>query len=65
MRTLYERGLLLFITNEAQTEFMAVQVAEGRFIVSYDDKGITRDIQSQGNLNDGRWHTVSCCFGIF
>ena len=31
----------------------------GRIVVSYDDKGITREIESQGTLSDGAWHTVS------
>ena len=38
---------------------MAVQLNEGRLILSYDDRGITRDIDGQNNLDDGRWHSVS------
>lgn len=59
MRTLYNTGLLVYITNEAQSEFVAVQLSEGRLVVSYDDRGITRDIESQGDLDDGQWHMVS------
>ncbi len=58
MRTLYKTGLILYITNEAQSEFVALQMSDGRIVVSYDDRGITRDIDSDGNLNDGNWHKV-------
>lgn len=62
---MYRTGLLLYVTNEEQTDFVAVQLNEGRLIVSYDDRGITRDIDSQSNLNDGLWHTVSIPLVIY
>ncbi len=59
LRTLYPKGLIFYVTNELQKEFVAVQLEDGRMVVSYDDKGVTRYIESQGNLDDGLWHAVS------
>ena len=64
LRTLYNKGLLFYVTNELQTEFVAVQLDEGRIVVSYDDRGETRYIESQGNLDDGLWHMVCFCTSI-
>ena len=58
-RTLYKKGLLLYVTNEEQSEFVAVQLKDGRVVTSYDDRGQTREIESQGSLDDGQWHRVS------
>ncbi len=58
-RTLYKKGLLLYVTNEEQSEFVAVQLKDGRVVTSYDDRGQTREIESQGSLYDGQWHRVS------
>ena len=63
LRTLYSKGLIFYVTNEQQTEFVAVQLDGGRMVISYDDRGETRFIESQGNLDDGLWHMVcSLCF---
>ena len=58
-RTYYKKGLLFYITNEAQTEYVAVVLDGGRVIVSYDDRGEEKYITGEGDVNDGYWHRVS------
>ena len=59
LRTLYRKGLIFYVTNELQTEYVAVQLDEGRMVIAYDDRGVTRQITSQGDLDDGLWHKVT------
>ena len=58
MRSLYKEGLLFYITNEFQTEFIAAQLSQGRLVVSYDDSGIMKDMMIPNELDDGLWHEV-------
>lgn len=53
-RTFYEDGLLFYITNEDQTDFVAVQLKGGQIQIVY--KGNT--MVSGELLGDGRWHQV-------
>ena len=58
-RSFYPRGMLFYITNEAQTEYIAVQLVDGKVDVSYAARGQSRTFASGTPLHDGMWHLVS------
>ena len=58
-RTYYKNGLIFYVTNEEQTEFVSVTLNDTRIVLTYSDKGkVPRNVFSQSNLNDGKWHSV-------
>jgi hypothetical protein len=54
-RTFYDDGLLVYVTNEEKTDFVAVQLLGGRLETLYKDNTLV----SGRNLGDGRWHQVT------
>ena len=60
VRTFYKTGMVFYITNELQDDYVAVQVNGGRVVVVYNDrKSDTKQIMTNILINDGIWHTVS------
>ena len=58
-RTYAARGLVFYITNEDQTEYIAVQLEDGKVDLSYAARGQSRAFASDEALHDGHWHLVS------
>ena len=53
-RTFYDDGLLVYVTNEDKTDFVAVQLLGGRLETVYKDNTLV----SGRRLGDGLWHQV-------
>ena len=58
-RTFYPLGLMLYVANAEQTQYVAIEMVLGKVIVSYEGKNHGRELESKGTLNDGLWHYVS------
>ena len=62
-RTYFTDGLVFYVTNEKQSEFVTVQMIDSMITMSYTDKGQkTTDVITPGNYNDGLWHKVTTVF---
>ena len=57
-RSYAPRGLVFYITNEDQTEYIAVQLVDGKVDLSYAARGQSRAFASERALHDGNWHLV-------
>jgi len=70
IRTYYDKGLLFYISNQDQTEYIAVQLSRNRLSIVYNDgertpleamgtTGGRKILMSEDLIGDGLWHTVS------
>ncbi|CAH1775237.1 unnamed protein product [Owenia fusiformis] len=58
-RTYYKNGLIFYVTNDEQSEFVAVQIVDGQIVLLFSDKeGRTNSISSQKGMDDGKWHQL-------
>ena len=61
-RTFYEDGLMVFITNADQTDYVAVTHITGRLVVSYKGSDVVNEVNGNRIINDGSFHRVGCAF---
>ena len=59
-RTFYPRGLILYVANTNQDEYVAIEMVRGKVRVSYEGKNLGNEMEMDGSLDDGLWHYVSC-----
>ncbi|CAK9294069.1 unnamed protein product [Gordionus sp. m RMFG-2023] len=57
-RTFYSEGLLIYLKDKGQTEYLAIQLRDSRLQIVYYTMG-DKEILSPAGLNDGKWHKVS------
>ncbi|KAG1688573.1 Laminin subunit alpha-1 [Nymphon striatum] len=56
-RTYYPNGMLLLLRNAKRKVFLMIHLLGGKVVVDYKGK-TARQLQSQGGLNDGQWHSI-------
>ena len=59
-RTYYKNGLLLYLSNKAQSSFFAAQLRRGTIVLTYENRGKVKEVKVNPALavTDGKWHTV-------
>ena len=59
-RTYYKTGLLLYLSNKAQSSFFAAQLRRGTIVLTYENRGKVKEVKVNPALavTDGKWHTV-------
>ncbi|XP_014675873.1 PREDICTED: laminin subunit alpha-2-like [Priapulus caudatus] len=58
-RTYEPNGMLVYIGNHGDTQHVAGQLAEGRFVLSLNYNNVQELKSGTGGLNDGQWHNVT------
>lgn len=56
-RTFYPNGMLMMLRNLKRQAYLLLHLKGGKLYVDFKGK-TTRQMISQGNLNDGQWHSV-------
>ena len=59
-RTYFKDGVLLYLSNKAQSSFFAVQLKGGAVVLTYDNRGNAKEVKVRpsNKVTDGDWHTV-------
>lgn len=52
-------GMILYMANERQVDFIALYMQAGRIVYMFNCGSGPARLTSAGTFNDGRWHTVS------
>uniref|UniRef100_A0A4W3H8M4 Laminin subunit alpha 4 n=1 Tax=Callorhinchus milii TaxID=7868 RepID=A0A4W3H8M4_CALMI len=58
MRTRSPHGLIFYVANEDESQFMTLFAARGHLIYSFSDGNHKLKIKSQEKYNDGLWHNI-------
>ena len=59
IRTYYEKGLVFYISSDADNEFISVQLQSGSFAVVYEGEERTvKVLRSSIQVSNGMWHKV-------
>ena len=59
-RTYYKDGVLLYLSNKAQSSFFAVQLKGGAVFLTYENRGNAKEVKIRPStkVTDGEWHSV-------
>ena len=59
-RTYYKDGVLLYLSNKAQSSFFAVQLKGGAVFLTYENRGNAKEVKIRPTtkVTDGEWHSV-------
>lgn len=58
-RTYHDIGMIFYIANLQQAQFVAVQLIDGKIRTTFGAEGDIKVIQSGVSVSDGFWHDVS------
>ena len=57
-KTTAEDGMIVYMANERQIDFIALYMRAGRIVYMFNCGGGPARLTSAGAFNDGEWHTV-------
>ncbi|KAJ3607143.1 hypothetical protein NHX12_026657 [Muraenolepis orangiensis] len=60
LRTEASSGLVFYVSDKEEQNFMALLLDEGRLLFSFSSAGHRVQISSLGRYDDGAWHNVEC-----
>ena len=58
VRTLSDSGLLLYASHQAQRDFFALKLKDGKPLFQFDNGKGRAEVVALSSINDGRWHKV-------
>jgi len=57
-KTEEEDGMIMYMANERQVDFIALYMQAGRIVFMFNCGSGPARLASTGTFNDGQWHTV-------